>query len=77
MTPFKDTSIMQGVLEFVTDTGEEVRAMDRTIHWDILIKEGDAYIYCGSAIKVDDDTPEIIWDRYVGVFDSGAYDVGN
>lgn len=60
---FVDSSIFQGVLEFTTPGGKEVRAVKRSSGIaDVYVKAGDAYVM--QATVRSKFTPEAVWNAY-------------
>lgn len=67
MTTFRNTSTFQGVKEFTTDIGEQVRAIDEGASWGIYVldSEGNTYVRHATVIKRNSDTPRKIWTRVI------------
>jgi hypothetical protein len=62
---FKDISIFQGVTQFITDCGTEVRAHhDSGAVWEIYILEDGCFVYKGRVRRFAKDTPRKIWNEY-------------
>lgn len=61
---FEDDSIMCGVVEFETDGGTKVRAMDEGGMWGVYLLSGNAYIRNASILRNENDKPLDIWMRY-------------
>ncbi len=64
--PFEDTSAFQDVVEFVSDTGQEVRAMRHGAgSYQVMVKAGAAYVQRATVhLKGKGETPLRIWQAF-------------
>ncbi len=72
MKSFEDFSIMQGVIEFKTDSEQFVRAVDEGQTWGIYLLASDSYIRQGAVMRHSRDTPIDVWDRFECYNDIGG-----
>ena len=63
---FENISIFNQCVEFYTDTGEHVRAMNFAATWGIYIEDGDAFTRQGTVMRDETDEPRDIWDKFIG-----------
>lgn len=59
---FEDTSIMQGVVEFVTDSGEDLRVMRESGLAKVYVKQRGAYVF-ERTIATDAKSPRAIFEE--------------
>lgn len=63
MQPFANISRHDGIVEFVTPTGEKVRAFRDDYTWNVYVYTTDTRQVCRA--KNDElDTPQLIWEKY-------------
>ena len=63
---FENISVYEQCMEFYTDNGDHVRAMNQGGNWDVHIAEGDAFVRQVTVMRDDTDEPSDVWDKFIG-----------